>query len=431
MRIYTNCRIAELYPPRVAELDVAVEGGSIAAVAEGLAARGDGAEVVDLEGGLLMPGFVCAHTHLYSALARGITARIPPISDFVTRLQGLWWRLDRAIDAEILRFSALAGALDALSSGTTAVVDHHASPNCIDGSLDIIREALEEVGLRGVLCYETTDRNGAPGALAGVRENTRFATAARGGLVGAAIGAHAPFTLSDETLEGLGDAVRSTGCGLHIHVAEDAYDVGYSHGVHGKDLIRRLDDCALLGERSIVAHGVHLRLDELEVLTERDAFLVHNARSNMNNHVGYNASIYRVPNVAMGTDGISGDMPEETRAAYYRARDAGLDPAPDEIARRLSNGNEILRRAFGRPFGSIAPGSAADLVVLDYDPPTPLEAGNLASHLLFGISSRHLRSVVVGGRQVWGEGAGVDAERISAIAREQALRLWRRMDELE
>lgn len=431
MRIYTNCLIAELSPPRVEEgLDLAVEGDRIVGVAPGLH-RG-GAEVVDLSGGLLMPGLVCSHTHFYSALARGILARIAPMHDFVTRLENLWWRLDRAIDEDILASSAAIGALEAVSSGTTAVIDHHASPELIDGSLDVIAGKMRETGLRGILCYETTDRNGPGGARAGEAENERFAVSGTDELIEAAVGAHAPFTLSDETLERLGGTVRSTRKGFHVHVAEDLYDVSRSHHLHRRDVVARLDSFGLIDERSIVAHGVHLREDELGLLAERRAFLVHNARSNMNNGVGYNPATFGLSDVALGSDGISGDMFEEARTGYFKARDAGVDADPAEIARRLHQGNEILSRAFGRTFGKIEPGGTADLIVLDYDSPTPLRAENLAGHLLFGFSTRHLRRVIVGGTPVWGEDAPErDLAGLHARAREQAERLWRRMDALD
>jgi cytosine/adenosine deaminase-related metal-dependent hydrolase len=245
------------------------------------------------------------------------------------------------------------------------------------------------------------------------------------------IGGHAPFTLPDEGLESLAAAAKETVRGFHVHVSEDAFDPSYSHRVHGVDPLRRLDRFGLLTDRSVVAHGVRLTPGERELLGARGAFLAHQARSNMNNGVGYNAALPAVRNVVLGTDGIGADMLEELKFAYFKHRDAGGPLGPGDFARFLQQGNDLLGRCFGASFGRIEPGCAADLVVLDYTPPTPLVPENVGGHLAFGLSSAHVHTVIVAGRVVMeGRRFAWDAEGVYRGAREASRRLWQRMDEL-
>ncbi|HSV56882.1 MAG TPA: putative aminohydrolase SsnA [Magnetospirillaceae bacterium] len=443
MLIFENVRVLSFDPASVSEpQDVAVlepsEGGTVAAVGKNLRARFPGAAPAG-SGGYLSPGLVCSHTHLYSALARGILAGIRPSKDFGQILAHLWWRLDRAVDEPILRASARAGLADAAMCGATSVVDHHASPSFIDGSLDVIREAYAEIGLRGILCYETTDRNGPEGARAGVRENLRFARktdaesmAGRRPTVEAAIGGHALFTIGDHTLEELADATRSTGRGFHVHAAEDRYDASDSRHRYGVDLAVRMDRLGLLGPKSIIGHGLWLSRPEVELLNDRDAFLAHNARSNMNNAVGYASLLSAVRNPVLGTDGMGTDMAEEFKFAYFRHREDGGPWWPGDFLRVLDRGNLLMQRYMeGSRFGRAEAGYQADLIHWDYDPPTPLVSENLAGHLAFGLGSRFVRSVLTNGAFVVRDRVSAfDAEDIAAEGRIQGRRLWERMDAL-
>jgi len=474
MILFEGVRILSFAPQTVSEpVDLVVEGGRIFEVGPALGAKYPHART-EAAPAYVSPGLVCAHNHFYSALARGLMVDIEASKDFAQQLANLWWRLDRALDEGVTRSSALAGAADAVMSGVTAVVDHHASPELIDGSLSVLREGFEEVGLRGILCYETTDRNGKEGARDGVRENVRFAaevdSARRAGgdpLVEAAIGAHAGFTVDEDTLAALGDAVRATGRGLHTHAAEDRYDATDSRHRFGADLAVRLDRAGCLGPQSIIAHGLYLTRDEMELINERDAFLAHNARSNMNNAVGYNSLLGGYRNSVLGTDGIGSDMLEEAGFAFFKHRDAGGLLWPPDFLAMLDRGNRILDRYFGGGagarnggggeaergaieerrskverrsvgetpraplrFGRVEEGFAADLVFWDYDPPTPLVDGNLGGHIMFGMSSRSVHSVMVNGRFVVRDRVPqFDAARIHAQAREQTRRLWKRMQE--
>lgn len=330
--------------------------------------------------------------------------------------------------------------MEAVRSGCTAVIDHHASPGYIAGSLSQLRSAFLRVGLRGMTCFETTDRNGGLKELrACVEENIRFAhevdSAREKGrepyLVEAHIGAHAPFTLPDEGLAMLSEALQATGRGLHIHAAEDRYDVSHSHHRYGKDLLVRLAEFNLIDRKTLVAHGLYLSDEDIEILNSQDGFLVHNARSNMNNHVGYNQRLVAFRNLALGTDGLGSDMFEELKFAFFKHRDAGGPLWPDGFARALSNGNELLARSFNARFGRLEAGYKADLTICDYPSPTPLIAENIAGHIAFGLGSSHVHSVMVNGVMIYeNRRFSFDHQPLFAEAQQAAMKMWARMDAL-
>ena len=423
--------VTSLDPVRVEAADVVVEGGRVSRVGPAVEARGAGS--IDARGCLVIPGNVCAHTHLYSALARGMPYELEPPRTLVENLRRVWWRLDRGLDQASVRASALVGGMEALLAGTTTLIDHHASPNAIDGSLDVIAESLASLGIRSVLAYEVSDRDGPERAAAGLRENRRFAGHAAGGalpLARSMVGAHASFTLSEATLAACVEAVAATATGLHVHVAEDAADEADCRTRFGLSVVERLARARALDGRALLAHGVHLDEREADTVREAGATIVHNARSNMNNAVG-RAPLARLGSrVALGTDGIGADMFEESRAAYFRAREDGVAGDPAWALARLAESARVAGRAFGEPlFGQIAAGAPADLVVLDHAAPTPLDAATLPGHWVFGLSARNVRDVIVGGdiavRDRRLELVGQDW--LIEAAREQASRLWARL----
>ena len=435
--VLSNCTVVELSPPRVAEgQDIRVSGTRITEVAPSIPI-GPGEEVRGMAGKIVMPGLVCSHNHFYSGLARGIMADIEPSTDFVSNLTNLWWRLDRALDEESLYYSGLICCLDAIRAGCTAVIDHHASPSFIEGSLDVLKKAFEETGLRGVECYETTDRNGPGGMAAGIEENRRFAhraiaereAAPDAQLVESLIGGHAPFTLPDVGLRALGDLVEETGRGFHTHVSEDRFDPAFSHRYFGIEPLGRLDEFGLVTPRSLFGHGIYLTESDCDLLNTRGATLVHNCRSNMNNGVGYNSHLDKMDTVCIGTDGIGSDVLQELKFAYYKHRDTGGSLGTDDFLGFLQNGNLVLEKCFDDHFGRIAPGVKADLTVLSYDPPTPLVPANLAGHMVFGVSSADVESVMVNGCFAYENRCfAKDVSAIYLEARKAAQSLWRRFD---
>ncbi len=435
MLIVENATIVQFSPPSVEQkMDIVVEKDTIIDCGVGVGKKymTEEAEIIDAGGAYVSPGLVCSHNHFYSALARGIIANIKPSTDFVSVLRNLWWRLDRALDEEAVYYSGITAALDAVRAGTTAVIDHHASPSYIKGSLSTLARGFLDAGLRGILAYEVTDRNGMDGAIRGVKENVDFATSKNDHLLEAAVGAHAPFTLSEKTMEMLSEAVRSTKGGIHIHVAEDSYDPSVSHHHYGEDVLERLERHGLLDEKAILVHGVFLTDRDIEILNSHDSFLVHNARSNMNNNVGYNSKIGMVKNLALGTDGIGSDMFEEFKMAFFKHRDSGGNMWPPEFLKFLHNGNKILERYFGKQFGRIEKGYTADLVIYDYSNPTPLTGENVGAHLAFGPGSSVVNTVIIGGRVVLRNrefpfDVGDIYKRASVVAR----RMWETMDRIE
>ncbi len=331
------------------------------------------------------PGLVCAHHHLYSALARGMPAPPRTPTTFIEILEQVWWRIDVALDLEMLRWSAMLGALEALECGTTAIVDHHESPSVIEGSLDVIADACRAVGVRVVCAYGVTDRHGADGARRGLDENERFLRGGGRGLVGV----HAAFTCSDETLEAAAGLARDLGVGVHIHVAEGTVDSNA-----GKRL------AALADESWLLVHAVHLEQD-------LPGTIAHNPRSNMNNAVGYAKPASRSNLIVLGTDGIGADMLDEFRLAYVRHREDELEASPEAAWSWLENGWQLVPEARG------------DVVRWSYDAMDPWS-------LAFTTDVRAV-DVEIDGEVVLRDGIAtrVDSSEVRAKAAEQAVRLHR------
>ena len=440
MIVLKNATLINFHPSTVTpDVDIVIENNTITEMGQGISFRFHADKVIDLKGKLVSPGIVCSHNHFYSMLARGIMANIKPSGDFISVLRNLWWRLDRALDEESLYYSGLTGALEAIKAGTTSVIDHNASPSFIKGSLNLLKKSFEQIGLRGILAYEVTDRNGEIGMLEGVDESVDFINQVNKEkksnpsqhLVEAAFGGHAPFTLNDYTLKLISEKLQGTHKGIHFHVAEDSYDVSPSHHNYGKDIMKRLEDAHLLNDKAILVHGVYLNDNDIDIINAHDAFLVHNTRSNMNNSVGYMHKLNQVKNGALGTDGIGSNMFDESKFAFFKNADAKGKISMDDIFRLLDNGNTILSRYFDKKFGRIEQGYVADLVIYDYCAPTPLLSENLQGHLVFGFESHDVETVIVNGKIVYENRAfPFDTAEIYAKSKEAAKKLWSKMDSL-
>jgi putative selenium metabolism protein SsnA len=419
---------------------VRIDGAIIAEVGAeaALLARYTDDERWDAQGMLLMPGQICAHTHFYGAFARGMYIPGPPAKDFPEILEKLWWRLDKALDLEGVRRSAEVCLVDAIRNGTTTLIDHHASQRAIDGSLDVIAEAVETSGLRAVLCYEVTDRDGPEAAQAGIRENVRFLRKLRaaeaGGIgerVAATFGLHASLTLSDETLE----ACAREGDAFHVHVAEHPADEYDSLAKSGKRAVERLHGFGITGPRSIMAHCIHIDAWEMALLRESGTFVTHQPRSNMNNAVGaaeVTAMLRGGLPVCLGNDGFSNDMFAEMKVADMLQKAAHADPrylgADKAVAMAVHNNRRLAAQFFDRPAGIVAPGAYADLILMDYYPTTPLTADNLPWHILFGMSGGHVHSTIAHGRVLMRdrELTTMDEAEIAAQSRSAAAATWDR-----
>lgn len=452
----TNAMLFHLDPLDASPGAIRVEGGTIHSVGDQVRMQ-PGDEVIDCRGAVVMPGLVNGHTHLYSALAVGIPAPPRTPVNFHDILELIWWRLDRALDLEAVEISGAIGALDALRCGTTTLMDHHASPNCIAGSLDALERGIDRAGARAVLCYETTDRNGEEGAAAGLEENRRYLSRCKsrnGGRFAAMVGAHAAFTMSDATLAACAELAAEFQTGVHIHVAEDPCDDRICREKYGTPLVERLTRSGIIGEndvsaRSILGHCIHLNDDDAVRTASQVSAIAHNPRSNMNNRVGY-APIKQFMDarkattfssglrpqasspVLLGTDGIGGDLFTEARHAWFKSRDAKAGLSPADIAAMLAHSARTAGRLLGRTLGQLAPGAAADLVVTDYVPATPLQSDNAPGHLLFALGSRHVQDVMIGGAWVLRhrKAVSIDAAAIQHHAPSVATGLWKRMQSL-
>jgi len=407
-----------------------VEAASLG-VASGKIAKTQDGERIDVSGCVVIPGNVCAHHHLYSALARGMPGPEEPPRTFPEILDRIWWRLDRALDPETIRLSARLGAVEAARAGTTSIVDHHASPEAIGGSLDHVADGIAEAGLRGVVCYEVTDRHGASRGREGIAENVRFLRENRREVIRGMMGAHASFTIGPDTMERLVGEARARRAPVHIHLAEDRCDERDSLERYGMRTAHRLSQAGALAQGDLVAHGVHLDEWEQRVVRDSGAWVAHNPRSNMNNGVGYAPVVALGSRVALGTDGIDGDMFTEARTCYLKAREASWQTGPAFAVERLAAGAAIVGGMFDEPLlGTLQPGAPADLVVLEYRAPTPLTAANLPGHLMFGLTAAHVRDVMVAGRWIVRDRRHqlVDEEELAARCREAAPALWNRME---
>lgn len=400
------------------------------------------AERLDAKGQYVMPGNICAHTHFYGAFARGMSIPGAPAKDFPEILAKLWWPLDRALDEETVRLSAQVLLIDAIRSGTTTLIDHHASPNFIDGSLDVIAGAVAEAGNRAVLCYEVTDRDGDARAQAGIRENERFLSRVQdgenvGGRIGALFGLHASLTLSPTTLDAC-RAANTTNAGFHIHVAEHEADEYDSLQKYGTRTVDHLYNHGILGPDTIVAHAVHTDTREASLLAETGTWVSHQPRSNMNNGVGVTPveSLLRAGvNVCLGTDGFPHAMWEEARFAYMLQKVHHRDPrrmAGDVVYDMLTTNNASLAAKHfpEATLGTLEEGAHADIIFVDYHPFTPLTAGNLPWQVIFGFHERMVTTTIVGGQILMLNRnlLTIDEERIAAQAREAAPALWERYE---
>jgi putative selenium metabolism protein SsnA len=415
---------------------VVTDGEKIVAVGEAseLKKRYPEAEAVDCAGKIVLPGFICAHHHFYSTMARGMAIPGEPASNFVEILERLWWKVDKAIEDEDITLSAQIPLIECIRNGTTTIIDHHASPSMRDGSLDLIESAVRGAGLRASLCYEVSDRN-QPGG--GIKENERFIkkVGQGDGQIAAMMGLHASFTLSDETMETCVGIAKDAGVGCHIHVAEDAADRQDSLDKYGLPTVERLHRLNVTGEKSIFVHCVHVDEGEMDTIANTKTIIVHNPESNMNNAVGVTQVLKMLQKgilVGLGTDGMASDMLSQMRCAYLLHRLDNRDPrvafmeAPQLL---LGNNADIVERQFGMRVGELAEDRPADMAILDYQPPTPLDENNFLGHLIFGLTDATVDTTVCRGQVLMKNKQilSMDEERIAARSRELAPQVWKRL----
>ena len=365
-------------------------------------------EEIDANGQFVMPGNICAHTHFYGAFARGMAIPGDSPKDFPDVLNKLWWKLDKSLDKDAIYYSSLVCLIDAIKHGTTTLIDHHASPNFIYGSLDVIEQAVIESGLRAGLCYEVTDRDGEDKFHEGVEENVRFMKKTQVNQnenLFANFGLHASLSLSDKSLEICKEKIPEE-FGFHIHVAEHQADQYDSLKKSKKRVVDRLDSFGILGDKTIAVHAVQVDAHEIYILAKTNTWVTHQPRSNMNNAVGMaevesmlNAGV----NVCLGNDGFSNSMWQEWKMAYLAHKLWHRDPRrmPANLIQDIAikNNSALVKEvAGGLEIGKIALGAKADLILVDYKPITPLHCDNLPWHIVFGFQESMITSTMVNGR---------------------------------
>ncbi|KAA3612327.1 MAG: putative aminohydrolase SsnA [Calditrichaeota bacterium] len=393
---------------------------------------------IDGRGRLLMPGFVNAHMHFYSTFARGIAMQGSP-KNFSEILQMLWWKLDSVLDLEAVYYSALVPAISAVKNGITSVIDHHASPNAVDGSLDKIEDALVKVGLRASLCYEVSDRDGQAISDAGLAENERYIKKCQAlknqdeaHLFDGMIGLHASFTLENNTLEKAGALIQNLEKGCHIHVLEDKADQKVTQKKYGMGVINRLRYFQILRPETIAVHCIHLSEKDKDSLAESGAIVVHNPQSNMNNTVGRTdifGLLERGIRLGLGTDGMSPNLMNDIRAANLihkhdlRQSTVGWTEIEKMV---LQNNPAIFEKVTGQQVGKLEEGALADVILVDYFAPTPLTADNFWGHYLFGIADALVDTTIINGKIVMQnkEIVGIDELAIARKSIEVAKQVW-------
>ena len=422
--------------PVLTDHAILVEDGLIKRIAPASEFDNSDLEVIDAHGKVIMPGLINAHHHFYSTLVRGL-GKAAPSKDFNEVLDNLWWRLDKKLVLDDVYISAMISIFDAIRHGTTTIIDHHASPYAVTGSLARIADAVTECGIRANLCYEVSDRDGSAISAEGIAENAEWIKAVRATpnpMLKGLFGMHAAFTLGDDTLQKIADQVQSLDCGVHVHAAEADSDQVFNINHHGKRVIERFEDFGLINDKSIFAHGVYINPKEMLILAKHQAALVTNPQSNLNNAVGI-ADICKMSElgllVGLGTDAMTVNMLEELRVGLWAQHWRQTNPSAGfmEIASTLLfNNPRIAHRSWGN-VGILKEGNAADIIMIDYHAPTPLDANTWIGHVIFGISQAIVDTTICNGNiLMWNKQLTIapDEEEMALWARELATKLWER-----
>ncbi|MBW6515924.1 MAG: putative aminohydrolase SsnA [Candidatus Cloacimonetes bacterium] len=437
--LLSNCTILTFSPekPLIEKSSILIQNGEISKIASINEFKDYSGESLDFSGKIVMPGLINAHHHFYSTLVKGLTKAEPAVN-FNEVLKNLWWRLDIKLQEEDIYFSTLLSIIEAIKHGTTTIIDHHASPGNVKGSLKTISKAVEESGIRACLCYEVSDRDGEKVTSDGINENIDWlkrVSKEDNQFLKGLFGMHAAFTLSDKTLEKISEVSRDLDCGFHLHVAEAQSDEDYSIRHFNKRVVERLAYFGLLNDKSIAAHCVHINDKEMEILADKGVGVVHNPQSNLNNAVGI-ANVIKMVNkgliVGLGTDAMTNNMLEEIRVALWAQHWRQENPSVGfgEIGSTLTINNPLIaNRYWQKPLGIIKEGYAADIIALDYLPPTPLTEQNWLGHLIYGISQSAVDTTIINGKVLfWNKQLFLDIEEEETTRKSQeiAQKLWNR-----
>ncbi len=422
--------------PYLPDGGVVIDGTKIKEVGKTaeLKAKYPDAEFIDAKGGVIMPAFINAHTHIYSALARGLSIKGNNPTNFFEVLDGTWWAIDRKLTLKGTKASADALYLDCIKQGVTTIFDHHASFCEIPGSLFEIAKSAKEFGIRSCLCYEVSDRDGEEKSIQAVQENADFITYCekeKDPMLAAMFGGHALFTISDKTFDRM-VAANNGRTGYHIHVSEGMNDVYDSLQNYGRRPVQRLHDHGILGEKTILGHCIHVNTAEIELIKNTGTMVVNNPESNMGNAVGtcpvlplYKAGVL----LGMGTDAYTNDMLESIKVALPAQRQNACLPNVGwcEVTDMLFKNNALIgAKYFPDKLGVLEAGAAADVIVMDYKPYTPFSDANIDGHMIFGMTGRQCQTTIANGKVLMKdrELVGIDEEAVNAHILEEAEKLW-------
>ena len=374
--------------------------------------------VIDCTGKYVTKSFAVGHHHVYSALARGMGAPKKDPENFLEILEYIWWNLDKCLDQEMIQYSALTTAIACAKAGSTFVIDHHASPNFVRNSLQIIAEAFDKVGVSHLLCYEITDRDGLEIAERGLEETESYLHKNQ-----ALVGLHASFTVGDSTMQKAAALMLKYKSGIHIHVAEDLADQEHCIKKYGKRVIQRLSDFGILdSSKTILGHCLHLSDDERELIKNSHSWVVQNMESNLNNKVGYFSGKILGNNIMLGTDGMHSDMLQSAKYAFFAGQQTDTIDFGSAYE-RFRNVHKYLK------INNCSGDGENNLVILDYDSPTEFNLSNFLGHFLFGINSNHILHVISNGEIIVKNRkiVKVDEEDILKTSRKLSQKLWDKM----
>ena len=395
-------------------------------------------EIIDVENKVIMPGIINAHHHIYSAFARGMASSGKAPKDFMEILEGLWWKIDKKLTLEDLKYSAYTTYIDCIKNGVTTVFDHNASPYAVKNSLFTIANAAQKLGIRTCLCYEVSDRDGEEILKDGIDENINFIKEYNNNsqnMIKGMFGLHAAFTLSDESLAMCREKMKGINAGYHVHVAEGKADLEDSLKKYGKRVVERLNEFGIFGKKTLAVHCIHVDENELNILKDTDTYVVHNPESNMGNAVGCQPFLKLFEKgitTGLGTDGYTSDMFESMKVANIIHKHVNQNPsvAWGEVPEAMfENNRKIAGEYFEGELGILKEGALADVIVVDYDPLTPLTENNINSHILFGMMGRSVVTTIINGKTVMHDRklVGINEKEIFEQSRAAAQKLWDRM----
>ncbi len=377
--------------------------------------RTESDKIIDCKGKFVTKSFAIGHHHAYSALSRGMPAPTQPVTNFIDKLRYIWWKMDKVLDKEMVEACALSTAIACAKNGSTFAIDHHASPNFINGSLEIIANAFNKVGVGHLLCYEITDRDGQPKVKSGLEETRDYLRNNQG-----LVGLHASFTVGDETLRNAVSLMQETNSGIHMHVAEDRFDQKYCAETYNMTVVERLSRFGVLDSpKTILAHCLHINEEERNLIGNSPAYVVQNSESNLNNAVGYFNSTGLGDNIMIGTDGMHSDILRSSQSAYFVGQGQDQIDFLSAYYRARKVHNYLSNNKF------VGDGEN-NLVVLDYDSPTEINDDNFLGHFIFGLSSRHIQHVISDGQIIVNDRkiTNVNEEEVLLYTKDQANRLW-------